>query len=67
MLFNMRTIAQLGLLAFYFLVPNLFCAPSHQILAKCAPQKAHNHDKAQFATKVSKSSIDFVNVNYEQW
>ena len=32
-------------------------APSHQILAKSAPQKARNRDKVEFATKVRKSSI----------
>ena len=31
-----------------------FRAPSHQILAKCAPQKACNRNKAEFATKVRK-------------
>ena len=35
-----------------------FRAPSHQILAKCAPQKARNRDKAEFATKVRKSTIN---------
>ena len=39
-----------------------FCAPSHQILAKSAPQNARNRDKAEFATKVRKSSINCVNV-----
>ena len=33
-----------------------FSAPRHQILAKSAPQKARNRDKAEFATKVRKSS-----------
>ena len=34
------------------------CAPSHQILAKSAPQKARNRDNVEFATKVRKSSIN---------
>ena len=42
-----------------------FCAPRHQILAKSAPQKARKHDKADFATKVRKSSINCVNVILE--
>ena len=33
-----------------------FSAPGHQILGKSAPQKAHNRDKAEFVTKVRKSS-----------
>ena len=33
-----------------------FNAPSQQILAKSAPQKARNRDKAEFATKVHRSS-----------
>ena len=32
-------------------------APSHQILAKSDPQKARYRDKAEFTTKVRKSSI----------
>ena len=39
------------------------CAPRHQISAKSAPQKARNHDKAKFATKLRKLSTDCVNVN----
>ena len=35
-----------------------FCAPSHHILAKSAPQKARNRDKADFATKVRESSMN---------
>ena len=31
------------------------CAPSHQILARSAPQKARNRDNAEFATKVRKT------------
>ena len=31
-------------------------APRHQILAKSAPQKTRNRDKAEFATKVRISS-----------
>ena len=31
-------------------------APPYQILAKSAPQKTRNHDKAEFATNVRKSS-----------
>ena len=34
------------------------CAPSHQILAKSAPQKARNRDKPDFATKVRESSMN---------
>ena len=33
-----------------------FSAPRHQILTKSAPQKAHNRNKAELATKVRKSS-----------
>ena len=33
-----------------------FSAPCHQISGKSAPQKARNLDKAEFATKVLKSS-----------
>ena len=33
-----------------------FSAPCRQILAKRAPQKARNRDKAEFATNVRKSS-----------
>ena len=33
-----------------------FSAPGYQILAKSAPQKVRNPDKAEFATKVPKSS-----------
>ena len=33
-----------------------FSAPCHQILAKSAPQKARNRDKAEFVTKVRRSS-----------
>ena len=33
-----------------------FCAPRHQILAKCAGQKAYNCDKAKFATKLRQLS-----------
>ena len=35
-----------------------FRAPSHQILAKSAPQKARNRDKPDFATKVRESSMN---------
>ena len=35
-----------------------FCAPSHQILAKSAPKRARNRDKANFATKVRESSMN---------
>ena len=38
------------------------CNPSHQILAKSAPQKSRNRNKAEFATKVRKLSINCVNV-----
>ena len=34
----------------------MFSAPRHRILSKSAPQKALNRDKAEFATKVRKSS-----------
>ena len=43
-----------------------FCAPRHQISAKSAPQKAHNCDKAEFATKLCKLRKDCVNVNNEE-
>ena len=43
-----------------------FCAPRHQISAKSAPQKAHNRDKAKFATKLRKLRKDCVNVNNEE-
>ena len=33
-----------------------FSAPRHQILAESAPQKARNHERAEFLTKVRKSS-----------
>ena len=39
-----------------------FCAPIHQILAKSAPQKARNRDKAKFAAKLRKLSKNCVNV-----
>ena len=35
---------------------NCLSASHHQILAKSAPQKAGNQDKAEFATNVRKSS-----------
>ena len=35
-----------------------FCAPSHQILAKSAPKKARNRDKANSATKARESSMN---------
>ena len=38
-----------------------FNAPRHQILAKSAPQKACTCDKAEFATKVRKSSKSDLN------
>ena len=44
-----------------------FCAPRRQILAKSAPPKARNRDKAKFATKLRKLSKDCVNVNNEEW
>ena len=34
-----------------------FSAPRHHILAESAPQEARNRDKAEFATKVRKSSL----------
>ena len=34
-----------------------FCAPSHQILAKSAPPKGGNRNRAELVTKVRKSSI----------
>ena len=40
-----------------------FCAPSHQILAKSAPQKARDRDNAEFATKLRKLS----KLNHEQY
>ena len=43
-----------------------FCAPIHQILAKSAPQKARNRDKAKFAAKLRKLSKNCVNVNNEE-
>ena len=47
-----------GLLPCYPGPLKCFCAPSHQILAKSAPQKARNRDKADFATKVRESSMN---------
>ena len=38
-----------------------FCAPSHQILAISAPQKARNRDNAEFATKLRKLSQTVLN------
>ena len=43
----------------------MFVPPFHQILVKSDPQKTRNRDKAKFATKLCKSSIDCVNVNHE--
>ena len=45
----------------------MFSAPRRQILAKSAPPKARNRDKAKFATKLRKLSKDCVNVNNEEW
>ena len=44
-----------------------FCAPRRQILAKSAPPKARNRDKAKFATKLRKLRKDCINVNNEEY
>ena len=44
---------------------NVFVPPPTNFGQK-VPPKARNRDKADFATKVRKSSINHVNVNHEQ-
>ena len=44
---------------------NVFVPPPTNFGQK-VPPKARNHDKADFATKVRKSSINCLNVNPEQ-